>query len=922
MNKVYYLPFLLAVNYFSGQNSQLYYSRIFLNEKEKPQNFLKVLNKNSGVYELTDEEGFAIIAAKQYDTLVWNNGKNKAVVYYPQELKSILERRVEKKNAEKIQNKEYDSLIFRDLKDEFSIEKSSQRVKANSGSYAVRKLKEVSKDHFRLKMRTQNLLLFNGSFTSSVDVKNRNSVPETQNQYVQGRSEGGKLMWKDPETGEMFSFGPDISTLQFDNQRYEYDENGRLIPLTDRNYAAKAYQNDIFKTTVGYNNQLRLNAFIKNTEYSYDDLFRISLELGQQKNQTYFIDQYSILNSLKTKLSSKILKFSLNVAFSYDENKATNSNRIGLFNRAYQNSLLTPASFSNKQNAFLPNGLQRSYGQLADNPEFLFFQNNKYNYTDKRRQFNAGIFRNFSYFRFKLNQSYEDDVFRNFDEYKPSTSGFSGGLKNERIQNNKLYNSTVSLTYSPDENDWKNTFSLNYIVNNHQSDIRNSLVNTKYIYHRTSQDYIFEYKLNYENYNNFETGINLGNSFYISNTSLKNNYFIPKAGAYIIFNDIFSWRNINFKILGTYTQLSSEPEITRSYASYATTLFNAQNSHQYFPLHEVETFRNLSNIDSKEWKTGFRFTSRNNLGVEAEYFNRKINNDIFPVFQNNLLQLKNLADHTYSGYEVNFFYENVYFGPDFRMSQKASFFKYRDVVDRVDSGYNHLAVSGFRDIYKTISEGEILGAVVGSYFKRNNNGEIIIDESGYPEKAEGIKIIADPTPDFVMKFNHNFSYKMFSLDLNWEWRKGGQLWNGTQAVLDYYGRSRTSGDERNIKNYIFQGVNAAGNINQVPVDFYNPNQDVSQNRWTRYGYLGIAENYVQKADYVRINTLSLTAKFDVGQFKRALDITFYVNNIVLWKANQGTDSNQNFYDADNGRGLDFFNLPSYKTFGCMVSFQF
>lgn len=922
MNKVYYLSFLLAVNYFSGQNSQLYYSRIFLNEKEKPQNFLKVLNKNSGVYELTDEEGFAIIAAKQYDTLVWNNGKNKAVVYYPQELKSILESRVEKKNAENIQNKEYDSLIFRDLKDEFSIEKSSHRVTVNSGYYAVRKLKEVSKGHFKLKMRSQNLLLFNGSFTTSVDVKKRNSIPETQNQYVQGRSEGGKLIWRGPETGEMFSFGPDISSLQFDNQPYEYDENGRLIPLTDGNTAAQAYQNDIFKTTVGYNNQLRLSAFIKSNGYRNDDLVRLSLELGQQKNQNYFIDQYNTLNSLKTKLSSKILKFSLNFAFSYDENKATNSNRIGLFNRAYQNSLLTPASFSNKQNAFLPGGLQRSYGELADNPDFLFFQNNKYNYSDKRRQFNGAIVRNWSYFRFKITQSYEHDVFRNFDEYKPSTSGFLGGLRNERIQNNRLYNSSILLTYSPDKNDWENIFSFSQIINNQQSDIDNSLENTKYAYHRTSQDYIFEYKLNYEKYNDFETGINLGNSFYISNTSLKNNYFLPKAGAYIIFNDIFSWRNIDFKLLGTYTQLSSEPEITRSYASYATTLLNAENSNQYFPLQEVDTFRNLSNIDTKEWKTGFRLTSGNNLGIEAEYFSRKINNDIFPVFQNNRLKLKNIADHTYSGYEMNFFYENVYLSPDFRMSQKASFFKYRDVVDRVDSGYNHLAVSGFRDIYKTISEGEILGAVMGSYFERNANGEIIIDESGYPQKAEGMEIIADPTPDFVMKFSHNFSYKMFSFDLNWEWKKGGQLWNGTQAVLDYHGRSRTSGNERDIKNYVFQGVNAAGNINQVPVDFYDPDQDVLQNLWTRYGYLGIAENYVQKADYIRINTISLTAKFDVGQFKRALDITFYVNNIILWQANQGADSNQNFYDADNGRGLDFFNLPSYKTFGCMVSFQF
>ncbi len=185
-----------------------------------------------------------------------------------------------------------------------------------------------------------------------------------------------------------------------------------------------------------------------------------------------------------------------------------------------------------------------------------------------------------------------------------------------------------------------------------------------------------------------------------------------------------------------------------------------------------------------------------------------------------------------------------------------------------------------------------------------------------------MKIIADPTPDFVMKFNHNFTYKRFSLDINWEWRKGGQVWNGTEAVLDYYGRSYTSGEERNIKNYIFQGVFSDGNTNQIPVDFYDPGRNVQENRWSRYGYAGVAENYIQKADYVRINNISLSASFPVDHSQRTLKFTLYANNLMLWQAKTGADPNQTFYETENGRGLDFFNLPSFKTLGCIVSFKF
>ena len=121
---------------------------------------------------------------------------------------------------------------------------------------------------------------------------------------------------------------------------------------------------------------------------------------------------------------------------------------------------------------------------------------------------------------------------------------------------------------------------------------------------------------------------------------------------------------------------------------------------------------------------------------------------------------------------------------------------------------------------------------------------------------------------------------------------------------------------------VFDGVNSNGNTNQIPVDFYNINQDVSENRWTRNGYLGVAEDYVEKADYVRINSISISSKLGENKYRNALSITFYVNNILLWQAKKGADPNQNFYDLENGSGLDFFNLPSFKTFGCAVSFKF
>lgn len=921
MKKVYLLLPVFAVQFAFAQDSQRYYSGTFFNEKKKPQNFLKIFNKNSGVYELTDEKGYAIIAAKEYDTLVWNNGKNIEVVRGVYELKYLLERQISRETVKNINSKDYESLLEKPLNDQFSIEHSYDSLSKNSDRQfsAVRKLKLKSDSLYKIKSQPRKYLVFNGSFSTSLDIKNRNRIPQTQSRYVQGRSENGSLVWKGPDTGEMFSFGPDISTLGFNEQPYEYDVNGQLVGLSNAVSPAKAYSNNIFKTTVGYSNQLNLNAIIKNG--GYNDDIRLSFTIGQQKDQMYFVDQYDIVNSFKTKFSSKILNFDVNAGFNYEENKATNTNRIGLFNRAYQNSLLTPVSFSNQQNAYLSNGLQRSYSLYADNPDFLFNQTNKYNYYENIRQFNFDVSKSWDDFKLNISQAYDNQDIMHRDVYKPSTNGFINGLYNRRDQKNEFYNSNILVTYEMRDRDLKNKFSLNHILNDRKVSVNHSL-DRNYIYQRTSQDYIFNYNLDYDDYDDIEFGVNVGNSFYTSNTSSKNAYWLPKANGYFTFKNLFNNYGSKLQLLGAYTQLAAEPEIAKSYSSYATTQFSAQNSYQYFPLNEVETFKNLSNIKIKEWKTGFKLMLNRKIDLSAEYFNRRISDDIFPVFEGQNLVLKNLADHTYKGYEVNFNYDRIIANQNFSLGSKASFFKYRDIVDRVNSDYNNLMISGFNDIYKTLSEGQVLGAVMGSYYERNTEGKIIIDDYGYPVKASGMKMIADPTPDFVMKFSHNITYKMFALDINWEWKKGGQIWNGTQAVLDYYGRSQTSADERNIKNYVFEGINYNGNVNQIPVDFYNPNQSISDNRWTRYGFLGVAENYVEKSDYIRINDITLSAYFDIGKLRRALGISFYVNNIFLWQGNSGVDSNQNFYDFDNSRGLDFFNLPSFRTYGCTVSFKF
>jgi hypothetical protein len=199
---------------------------------------------------------------------------------------------------------------------------------------------------------------------------------------------------------------------------------------------------------------------------------------------------------------------------------------------------------------------------------------------------------------------------------------------------------------------------------------------------------------------------------------------------------------------------------------------------------------------------------------------------------------------------------------------------------------------------------------------------MIIGANGFPLVDPNLSLIGNPTPDFVMKMNNSVSWKNISLNLDWEWRKGGDVWNGTQAVLDYYGRSATTAQLRNTTGYVFGGVLEDGHTNSKPVSFYDPNLSIDENRWVRYGYIGVAEEYIQKADHIRINNLGINYKLSFKKYIQTVSLIAYTGNLLIWKAYKGTDPNQLLHDQANVNGLDFFNLPSVKSFGFTASIQF
>ena len=781
--------------------------------------------------------------------------------------------------------------------------------------FAIRKI-NIRNGYLNIQRSYPKSLSLTGTYNSTVELKTVNQLPHLQDEFVQGRSMNGNLAWRGAETNELFSYGPYINTLEFDGSNYMYDLNGRLVPTnTGNGMNAKAYDNNIFRTANLFSQSLMMQGRYQAKGNQY--LTRI--KLGESKENTFIEENQNKVQNFSGFFEATIKNgYTLSASYGSATNKFSNSNRNGFLNRVYQNSVLTPISFDNSQGYSFGN-MQRSYSNEADNPYFLLNENEN-SFTQTHKTGNFVIERKINKLKFKVAQSINKVNENSNESYAPGTVFFPNGIFANRVKKDDYYvlnaNASIETTYGGYS--FRSNIKANYIFGNAHSSI--DYQTNRYKYQRSTNDFEINYLTSYLGGNKIDAGMILSNKFYSSNTSLKSDLFLPGVSAYLTFNDIFNANGLTLKLVSNLTNFNSETPISTSYSQNGLTRLSAEQAFHYFPVNEIASFENVLPVRHKEWTARTELNFKNKLIFQAEIFTRKINDDLFPVYSNGLFELKNIADHRNRGVELTLSYAT--FAKDITTNNSLSFFTYNSIVTDVEDGYNFTPIAGFSNVNKAIVKDESLGVIIGNKFLRDANNRMIIASNGFPIVDPNLAVIGDPTPDFIMKFNNGITWKRLSVNLDWEWRKGGDVWNGTQAVLDYFGRSATTAQLRNTTGYVFDGVLEDGHVNANPVDFYDPSLPLEENRWVRYGYTGVAEEYIQKGDLIRINNLGINYKFSFNKYIQTLFLSAYTGNLLVWKAYKGADPNQLLHDLANSNGLDFFNLPSVKSFGFTASIQF
>ncbi len=413
-----------------------------------------------------------------------------------------------------------------------------------------------------------------------------------------------------------------------------------------------------------------------------------------------------------------------------------------------------------------------------------------------------------------------------------------------------------------------------------------------------------------------------------------NSFFYPSISGGFVFSELIEDNSIlNYgKIKGSYAKVGNDAPVYSLYNTYARLTPNV-NSQPRFTVSTTQNNPNILPEISTSWELGTDLQFLDNLiGLDFTYYKRNTVDQVVPIPLSNSTgfseYISNSGEVQNSGVEVILSFndilrksESVKWNALFNFTKNESeIISVPDAVDEIIIGY------GYWNGVKLVNRpGLPYGTFIGTAYKRNDAGQMLLDDSGMPQ-VEQDQVLGDINPDWILNFNNSISYNNFTLSANLEFREGGTVYNDAEVSWIYAGLSKTTEDR------FYSADNPNGNATKIfdgIIESSGEKSDIAvplTNTFYHATYNNIDENFAEDASWIRLRTISLRydlpSKFLENTFMNALSFTFTGNNLWLDTDYSGIDPETNGLGAGNVQGFNTITTPNTKSYGFTLRAKF
>jgi TonB-linked SusC/RagA family outer membrane protein len=425
-----------------------------------------------------------------------------------------------------------------------------------------------------------------------------------------------------------------------------------------------------------------------------------------------------------------------------------------------------------------------------------------------------------------------------------------------------------------------------------------------------------------------------------------NSYFYPSASLAFVFTDAFNLggRILDYgKVRVSLTKVGSDAPPYRLDTRYNVAGGGAASNAQQqnpccglsFPIPQQNGVpgyvqsQQLGNPDLKpettvEGEVGLELRMfSNRLRTNFSYYNKKSYDQIFNVPSSATTGYtsitRNAGDLQNRGVEISVFTSPIQMR-DFNWDVQLNFSRNRSAVLSLAPGVTSLYLAGYAWPQIRIMEGYEYGVIWGYGFLRNEQGQMLIGDDGYPILDDQLKVLGETQQDWLGSVNTTIRFKNFMLSGLLDTKQGGQLLNFDQQYNVPLGKPKMT--EQRGDYYVFPGVNVnTGEANDVQLlrdrTFYN-----------RFAGFDVHENQIEDASAVRLREMTLQYSLPRVLLDRlhAQSAAVYVTgrNLKVWTPTSRGDPDGSNYGSANAGGAyyQFFTAPPTRSWilGMRASF--
>jgi len=314
------------------------------------------------------------------------------------------------------------------------------------------------------------------------------------------------------------------------------------------------------------------------------------------------------------------------------------------------------------------------------------------------------------------------------------------------------------------------------------------------------------------------------------------------------------------------------------------------------------------------------------IGLDFTYYNTNSVNQIIPlplpVSSGFTTRLINAGEIKNTGIEILATLGVIKSDKGIKWDVILNYSRNRNTVVKLDPAQKQYLIASTRVADVRADEGTRMGEMYVRGFVRDAAGLIQILPSGLPQATSARSIYAGNIfPDWTGGINNVITYKRWRVDFLVDARVGGVVASHTQAVLAGLGKLPETVTGRDANNYIAEGVLAGTKTpNNIGI---NP-----RSYWQLVGGRGnpVGEIWVYDATAIRLRQFTLGYQLPAAMINKlklnSVDVSLYGRNLFFIHKKAPFDPEVGLNTGLGGQGVDFYSLPTTRSYGVNINVSF